>query len=277
MEDSTELVLTKNIWELEQQIAAGHANSRTRHMLLRSYSQHVDYMESQLDIPPEHRAFLKVREGQQDGVLLIHGSTGSPADLRPLAEALFEGGFSVYVLRLPGHHVDGVELEATPWMAAVTDAETRYRMLASCCANLYVVGYSFGGAIALNLQVKPRPRALALLAPALYPKLGWVQRLLVRLRIDRIGFIRRRLGWNAELLEAMESARAQDWWHATPTLGLMARDDERIDVSALNVLKAKARHRGSTIDWFAEGGHGFLHGAHQSDIHDRIVAFFREN
>ena len=37
------------------------------------------------------------------GVLLIHGYTGSPAELKPLGEYMRDKGYSVFGVRLPGH------------------------------------------------------------------------------------------------------------------------------------------------------------------------------
>ena len=47
------------------------------------------------------------------GVLLVHGFTGSPASLRPLSEMLARRGFTVELLRLPGHGTHFRDLMAT--------------------------------------------------------------------------------------------------------------------------------------------------------------------
>src|SRR4249919_1552415 len=58
-------------------------------------------------------------------VLLVHGFTGSPWDVRPLGEALAAAGYRVKGIRLPGH---GGVTEATDavgwqdWEHAVEDA-----------------------------------------------------------------------------------------------------------------------------------------------------------
>ena len=42
-------------------------------------------------------------EGGSNGVLVLHGFTGNPQSMRPLAEALAAAGFTVDLPLLPGH------------------------------------------------------------------------------------------------------------------------------------------------------------------------------
>jgi carboxylesterase len=277
LDETTALTLTKNIWELEQQVATGRASAQTRLMLLRSYAEHVSFMEETLQIPPEHRSFLRIRENRKDAVLLIHGSTGSPADLRDLGDHLYQAGFTVYGMRAPDHPADGSALAMTPWQAVVVDAENRYRMLANCCPNVYVLGFSFGAAAALNLDVKPRPRALVLVAPALYPRLNFAQRILISIGLERLGWVRRRLGWNAELLDGMEAARKQKWWREIPLFATMADDDPRIDGKSLGFLRSRSKHKETEFLNVPTGGHMVLRDGPRDEICDAVVDFLKKN
>jgi carboxylesterase len=45
------------------------------------------------------------------GVMLVHGFTGSPLDMRPLAEELFVLGADCHVIGLPGHGTDIANLQ----------------------------------------------------------------------------------------------------------------------------------------------------------------------
>ncbi|AKU92293.1 alpha/beta hydrolase [Vulgatibacter incomptus] len=105
-----------------------------------------------------------------DGVLLLHGFSGSPFELRPLAEALAEGGFRCLCPLLPGHGRDWERLAhvgENEWLAVADEALEGLR--AAGCKRLFVVGFSMGGALAIRLA-SGRGRSiagLALLAPAL--------------------------------------------------------------------------------------------------------------
>ncbi len=273
LEPALAQALTHNIWELEQKLEEGRPNAMTRAMLLRAYSQHLDNREEMLQIPPENRSRIRVVDGAKKAVLLIHGSTGSPADLAEIADRLYEANCTVHLVRLPGHGDDTADLSQSSWRAAVSHAESHYRMLSNCFLEPYVLGYSFGGAVALTMTMKPRPKGLVLLAPALYPKLSWLQRLLVGVGLDRVGLIRRILGWRGQVLDSMEAARRQTWWKGIPVHAAMARDDERIDQQSLTFVKHRAKHEQSNFVTYDSGGHGFVRGANSARVADDILKF----
>jgi len=91
--------------------------------------------------------------GGPHGALVLHGFTGSPVSMRPLAEALAAAGFAVELPRLPGHGTDTADLVETGWDDWLTEAE---RALAAVQARtrhgkVVVVGLSMGGALAAAL------------------------------------------------------------------------------------------------------------------------------
>lgn len=102
-------------------------------------------------------------------VLLIHGFTGSPWDVRPLGEALAAAGFRVHAPRLPGHGMtpdDMTPVRAGDWRAAV---EGHLSELSSRSGPVHLVGLSMGALLVASAAAR-RPASVAglvLLAPAL--------------------------------------------------------------------------------------------------------------
>lgn len=111
----------------------------------------------------EHQSFTLTGGAPQ--ALLVHGFPGTPAEMRPLAEALHRAGWTVHGLLLPGH---GAQIETlfdhghTDWVAAVRGALFG---LQQDGPPILLVGYSLGAALALQTAVANRPTALVLLAP----------------------------------------------------------------------------------------------------------------
>jgi alpha-beta hydrolase superfamily lysophospholipase len=91
---------------------------------------------------------------ERGGALLLHGLTDSPYSLRRAAEILRSEGFHVVGLRLPGHGTTPGELqraEVDDWRAAVRMAYRHLEGMVGSSGDLIVVGYSNGGALAVDL------------------------------------------------------------------------------------------------------------------------------
>jgi carboxylesterase len=84
---------------------------------------------------------------------VLHGFTGSPVSMRPLAEALADAGFAVEMPRLPGHGTSVEDLAETGWDDWLTEAERALGDVRSRTpgGKVVVVGLSMGGALAAAL------------------------------------------------------------------------------------------------------------------------------
>ncbi|MBE2271871.1 MAG: alpha/beta fold hydrolase [Anaerolinea sp.] len=113
---------------------------------------------------PKHHAFTLT--GTKGVALLVHGFPGSPAEMRPLAEALNKQGWTVRVILLPGF---GAEIEKLPrrgytdWMAAVGQALLEMKVRGT--RPLLVVGHSMGGSLAINAATQIKPEGLIVYSP----------------------------------------------------------------------------------------------------------------
>jgi carboxylesterase len=85
-------------------------------------------------------------------VLLLHGFTSSPAEIRPLGGFLAELGYTVYSPLLAGHGTAPEHLRATTWQDWVDSALEGLPVLAKAgCTRVALVGLSLGGSISLYL------------------------------------------------------------------------------------------------------------------------------
>lgn len=106
--------------------------------------------------------------GNSTGVLLLHGFTGSPAELLPLGEFLNRAGYTVLCIRLAGHGTTEFDLERTTcedWFNSVLDG---YAMLKNSCEKIFVAGHSMGSLLSLKLAAIKNFDKLVTLSPPFF-------------------------------------------------------------------------------------------------------------
>jgi carboxylesterase len=102
-----------------------------------------------MPVMPGAEAFS--HRGGPTGVLLCHGFTGSPQSLRPWAEYLAGAGLSVSLPRLPGHGTTWQEMARTRWEDWFAEADRAFEELRGWSEEIFVMGLSMGGCLALRL------------------------------------------------------------------------------------------------------------------------------
>jgi len=90
-------------------------------------------------------------DGDQVGVVVLHGFTGSPKSVKPWGQALGAQGWTVRVPRLPGHGTRWQDMNITTWEDWYAEADRNVRELQDRCAHVYVMGLSMGGSLSLRL------------------------------------------------------------------------------------------------------------------------------
>jgi carboxylesterase len=100
------------------------------------------------------------------GVLVLHGFTGNPQSMRPLAEAFAAAGFTVSLPLLPGHGTQVEDMVPTRWADWSAAAEDAYDRLAARTGTVFVAGLSMGGTLAAWLGTRhPEIAGLVLVNP----------------------------------------------------------------------------------------------------------------
>jgi carboxylesterase len=97
--------------------------------------------------------------------LLVHGFLGSPADFGDLPQRLAERGIGSRSLRLPGHATGPSILDEVTAEEYLTAVESARQDLASKYGKVSIVGFSFGGALAVRSAADAPPHRLVLVNP----------------------------------------------------------------------------------------------------------------
>lgn len=141
-----------------------------------------------------------------DAVLLIHGLTGTPAEMRHLAMRLRKQGFSVMVPQLAGHCGSVAELRRSRWQDWYRGVEQAFEALEAQHRRVFVAGLSMGALLALELAARrgSRVAGVGLLSPTFFYD-GW----------NMPRFRRRLLP-----LAFLPPLKQLLYWHETPPYGI---------------------------------------------------------
>ncbi|MFD1851760.1 alpha/beta hydrolase [Oceanobacillus bengalensis] len=98
------------------------------------------------------------------GCLVIHGFTGGPYEVNPLADYLKERtDWHIEIPTLPGHGTE-LDLKGASYKEWITAAETALNRMRKEYDKIYLIGFSMGGMIAAYLAAKYRIDKLVLLS-----------------------------------------------------------------------------------------------------------------
>jgi carboxylesterase len=205
------------------------------------------------------------------GVICVHGFTGSPYEVRYLAEQLARAGATVRGPLLPGHGTSLDDLDRTSWEDWAAAVEREVDAMERRCRRVAVVGQSLGGLLALHVAARrPALAAVASLAAPLWlggvsgrvarwitrpgghrlrdrirrlPKLGGSDVRDRRVRAENPGYDAiptRALG---QLLDFMQIVDAELPQIAPPVLVVHARRDHTAPVACAARIAERARAR----------------------------------
>ncbi len=260
-------------WDLARTRKQLPDTARGHVMTLRTHQRIAAAFESERKIPEKDRSFLRIQENAKASVLFIPGVSSGPGDLHELADRMSKSGFNVFVVRLPFHGTGGGTISGVPWKSSLNQVQQEYQLLARGGGKVHVVGMGFGSALALHLAALENVASLVLMAPALIPRESLFQRLLVRMKLHRLPWVHRWLGWNADHIEGMDQARGKVGKLRVPVFAAQCEDDDRACPTSLRFLQRKSRHQASRFRVFPEGGHAILE-AHGTDtLYADILAF----
>src|SRR5512139_1405298 len=100
-------------------------------------------------------------------VLLVHGFSATPWEMRALAEHLAKCGFASLAVRLPGHGTTPEDLAGRRWEEWRDVVINGHDLLTGHFARVYGIGQSTGSLLVLAVATLRRPKGMILLSPYL--------------------------------------------------------------------------------------------------------------
>ena len=266
--------INRTIWEINESLKKSPDAARHRRELLRAhFLQRFEYDKAH-HVARDDRSFLFLHDTDAPLVLLLHGSTGTPAEMRDLGTHLHAQGISAYCPRISE---TGTRERARTWEGWVSQAQIAMEIAASSSSATFVCGLSLGATVTMLLAERSPVRGLILLAPAIYPRLGLKQRFLQIARLVTPTLFYHFAGWNGEVLQAMDYTRKHGGDIAVPVLAIQAADDTLLSSRGLKHVRRHTRHTDTEIHLLPEGSHVITRGSARDQVFDLVTKFVGRN
>jgi carboxylesterase len=204
------------------------------------------------------------------GILLIHGFTGAPKEMRWMGETLNQKhGFTCLGVRLAGHATrpaDMIRSRHEDWLASVEDG---YHLLRGVCERVVLAGLSMGGALSLISATRlPVIGVVAMATPYGLPPdwrldytevlskfipympkskdppgTGWFDKAAWQ---EHVAYPQNPLRSIGELKKLLELLRASLAGATAPTLLIYSQNDNYLPLGSLNSMEYIYNHLGSS-------------------------------
>lgn len=110
-------------------------------------------------------------QGGRTGVLLVHGFTGTPKEVRWMGEDLHKNGYTVLGIRLAGHATQPDDMIASRWTDWTASVEDGFNLLSNSVDQIFIAGLSMGGVLSLLMSTRLRVAGvIAMSSPYLMPR-----------------------------------------------------------------------------------------------------------
>jgi carboxylesterase len=228
-------------------------------------------MKTPLTIPGAEPFFIP---GGKTGILLVHGFTGTPREMRMLAESLAQDQYTLLAPRLCAHATQAEDMNRARWWDWVASVEDGLNFLKGCTNRQVVMGLSMGGVLAMvtaarypveavvsystpcNLPPDPRARFLSVAAPFM-PRVAkgapdWHNPEAIKDHIDYPYYPTRSILQLRQLINVM---RAELPRVKVPALLFQSRQDHGIPVESMDTLYENISSADKTRVWVENSGH----------------------
>jgi carboxylesterase len=211
--------------------------------------------ERVLAVPEEHRSFARDGEANGPRVVLLHGGSGSPADLVGLADDLAEQGATVLCPLLPCHGRGDAALGGIVFGELVERAFEAHDAMADGGAPVILVGQSMGAALGIRVAAERDVLGFVALAPALRPYV--LRRLLglVPLALAHPFAARTLVRWQSAVRRGMRDAARVLPEVRCPLLILHSDDDDSVDIRGAHEMLTRAASRQKRLEILHGQGH----------------------
>lgn len=230
--------------------------------------------------------------GGASGVLLIHGFTGSPAEMRLLGDFLHKEGYTVLAPRLAGHGTIVEDMANTKWPHWYSSVEDAYHILRAICNNITVIGLSMGGLLTFKLAAEYQVDRIVSLSTSIFIADKRLDMLPVyrmfrdfvpkkrKIYADiepkySVGYAATPLSSLSSLLDLIEHVDSLLPIIQTPLLIVQGRQDHTVQPRSAEYIYDRVASNEKTLMWLEKSGHIVTIDIEREQIFRKISEFLR--
>lgn len=234
--------------------------------------------------------------GGRIGCLLVHGFTGTPAEMRPLGTYLNQQGYNVLGIRLFGHATQPenmIRARRGDWLA---DVETGLDILRGTCDKVAAVGLSMGGLLALWAGAHKTVEAVVCLStPLVMPHGGQIR--FARALSLFVPFIPKgKPDWHdpeaaaghvtypvyptrtaIEVRDLIRDVRQKLSQIQVPVLVVQARDDKAVPPDSMAIILENVTSTDKQSLWLEDSGHVITRDLQRETVFATTAAFLAQS
>ncbi len=286
------------IWEMEEEIKRNPADKEAINELLEYFLSSRLYLERKNNVPVHQRSFMMVQDKPAHACMLIHGAGGDPSEMKGLADYLFQQGHTVCAMRLPlesGHGMGKLadyikasfrkkrdygdsrrrSTNRNTWSACLSESEIVLETLRQYSPDLTIIGFSFGGLIALNLAQRMEVGRLVLIAPAIFPRHRGNLNFRMMLKLAPT-LVKRTDPAKFTIADFIQKTRTWIDSIEVPFMLVQSMDDPVISFRSYDFLKKRSNNKNSEFLLFESGGHLLMDGEKSEEIFAGIGKFIKK-
>lgn len=237
------------------------------------------------DIIPGNEPFFFCKENETKGVLLLHGFTASPWEVKLLGDYLIERNISVYAPLIAGHGTSPEELRKTrweDWYESVNDSYTELIDIVDC---VYVAGVSTGGSLELMLAEEHELCGVISIGAPVFlkdwkSKLAWIFKYFIPYTRKPVHedkrpyyYERRPTASVAELVEMIEVMKEKLPEVSEPILIIQSLEDMTVKPESGKYIVDNVASENKTLVLFEKGNHVLVRGNQQEQVFDLVYEF----
>lgn len=236
---------------------------------------------------------------RQQAVLLIHGWTSVPYEVRRLGVFLNEHGYTVAGPMLPGHGTVPKDLENVPWTEWYDSMKKEYLVLSENHEKVYIVGTSIGANIAVLIAEQyPETAGLVLLAMPFRFKIervtqgfarimGWIKKYNKKFYPPTFGSrttITRLISYQSypitsafEAFELIKRSRLALKNVRQPVLAIQSSHDHMVVSNNLELIFQRLASERKTKRYVEKAYHTFVSDIKNGHVFEDILEFLEQN